>query len=164
MNIRENKKKITIYLILVAVLAGVLFGSELSRDNKRNGQEMDETSTQAPAEVQIETKSAEELEQEAQEAAEIDAKTTFWYWEGKEAGAPSKEYLTLRGDGIYILQIELADRNPEELTGKYTMTQMDEGTRIRIYRDHERQDGILKGSRITFENKKVFTQTPDSHL
>lgn len=156
----DKKKKQTIILIVVMILLTIfLFFPENDpapmNDSATSSSEATEQATVPPTE---ETMSPEEIAKEES----INQETTFWMWEGLESGEKSIEYITLRGDGIFILRIELAEHEPYEETGMYRTVNSD-GTKLSVPYKQEFQTAEIKGNQLIVAGK-TFTQLSEAHF
>lgn len=158
MNLKEKKKPLILFSIGILCLTAFLFWDEFRKNDPPDEQEPAWTAqeTAAPTATDVTINEAKK-----QQAEEVNQETTFWMWSGKESGVPSKEYLTLRGDGEYILQIQLAGRNEEEVTGKFSWK--DKAKTLWIYRNGERQEAEITGNKLHLDTK-VYKKTGCGHI
>lgn len=158
MNLKEKKKPLILFFIGIICLTAFLFWDEFRKKEPPKDDPAwtaEETAAQTAADATV-------SEAEKKQAEEVNQETTFWMWSGKESGVPSKEYLTLRGDGEYILQIQLEGRNEEEETGKFSWEDK-EKQKLWIYRSGERQEGKITGNKLHL-GTKTYKKTGCGHV
>lgn len=149
---KENKKKIVVFLGIVLLFAIYLFWGDLKGEEKQT--EVTEPTWQEQQE-QVPTVSKEE----EQEAERLRKQTVSYLWEGMESGVPSKETLTLLGDGRYILRIELSEHDPEEESGTWRQ----HGEDLTLVYGGRRQDGTIDKEQVKLEDK-TYKRTVSGHV
>jgi len=154
-----EKRNITvIFLIGIIIFTAIMF---YSGDNRPVEVDVSKTSNNTTENLEIddiEPMTPEEIEKYEAQAAE----TTFWMWEGKEAGTPSTEYITLTGEGMYILTIELSEHDPYSEHGLYEKKNS-EGTKVAFSYKEKWQTAEIKGNKLMVEDK-IFKQLSESHF
>lgn len=158
MNFKDKKKPLAVFLAAMLLITVFLFSNEIRKPD----QEAAEVKETASQESEQSNEAPTIGEEEKEKAESINAETTFWFWQGKESGARSKEYLTLRGDGTYILTIELDGRDPEEVAGLYTQ-EGENGQSLQLWRNGAEVTGEIQGTHLTLEQKR-YTKTTCDHL
>lgn len=154
-----EKGKMTVIFLIIAILFAIMLF--YSGDSKKDTVSDFTEAPNQPALVEsteTETMSPEEISKTEQQASE----TTFWMWQGIESGEASTEYITLCGDGMYILTIELAEHDPYEEQGVYKKLNS-EGTILSIPYKQKFQKAEIKGNTLTVGDR-TFMKLSSSHF
>lgn len=157
---KDKRKQIIILIVVVALFTIFLFFPDNDEDGSftDTGAISTAEETETAASATDETMSAEEISK----AEALAAETTFWMWEGTESGEKSIEYITLCGDGVYILRIELDEHDPVEETGTYRISNSD-GTKLSIPYKQKYQTAEINGDELTVAGK-TFKRLSESHF
>lgn len=131
----KQRKNLALFLAGVLLAAALLFWPA-QKEPRRAGANQSTTAESQNQNVrpQQETANTEE--------AKAEQETTFWYWKGMESGVPCEAYLSLCGDGTYILRTILSQHDPQEESGRYRW----KGAQKEILQLQSRS-GMLRGTR-----------------
>lgn len=143
----NKKKTLIIFIIIAACMVAFLFWPEKQERDPSSDTETVEIE-QTTELIEAEKEETADLEEEAK-AEELNKAKTFWMWKGEESGEQSVEYLTLQGDGIYILRIELDEHEPQDESGKFQI----KGNTITIVRNGKWIKGEIKGKSLILDGK-----------
>lgn len=153
MKFKNRGKRISLFLLVVLVVAIFLFSDEIkSLFVGKEEADLQVISGQRQ-ETTVAPTQSQQTEPTKQTEPEEEIETSYWYWKGDIYGAVAEEYLTLTKEGVYVLQVTLAGRNPEQETGKYKRIEEKGKTKVRLYREGSQMEGVVDGENLIFDER-----------